>query len=498
MLPPRQYEIIRVVVNRGEVSVKELASELSKRPSDIMRDLEELSAKGLISISRERSYLVRVTNLALRYLKTGLPEEVVLGKLRELKGEANLNTLKNSLALDSKEFSAAIGLLRKYGALMISGEQAKLASGGEANAAVRIREVKDRIARLARNPLIFREVKEIPGWVKELKRRGFISIEEAKELRVKPRSSTVRMLNEGRIKPARIITVLKQQDIVSGAWRNAIFKKYDLSIDVPTVYPVRKHPYIQFLNYVRYVISSMGFFEVKGPYVESELWNFDILFVPQYHPARRDTDVYFIKGLPPASEDEGLLKVVKEVHEYGWGYRWDPLKALRLILRTHTTPVSIRTICERGGGEYRAFSLDRVFRPDTPDPTHLMEFHQLEGIIVGRRVAFKHLLGFFKAFAKFLGLGEVRFKPAYFPFTEPSVEGFIKHPKLGWIEVFPGGMFRPEVLKAVGLEGYNVAAWGIGIDRIAMLILGIDDIRNLYTNNLQVIRRIRPPNVVMR
>lgn len=94
---------------------------------------------------------------------------------------------------------------------------------------------------------------------------------------------------------------------------------------------------------------------------------------------------------------------------------------------------------------------------------------------------------------------EVRFKPAYFPFTEPSVEGFVKHPKLGWVEVFPGGMFRPEVLASVALPStYKVAAWGIGIDRLAMIVLGVDDIRDLYSNDLDVIEATKIPGVMLK
>ena len=139
------------------------------------------------------------------------------------------------------------------------------------------------------------------------------------------------------------------------------------------------------------------------------------------------------------------------------------------------------------------FSLDRVFRPENLDAKHSMEFYQLEGIIVGRQVTFRHLIGFFDELARRLGLGKVKVKPAYFPFTEPSVEGFIKHPKLGWMEVFPGGMFRPEVLIPLGVRESNVAAWGIGIDRIAMTILGIDDIRQLFSSDLAFLRNMKKP-----
>ncbi|RLI99201.1 MAG: phenylalanyl--tRNA ligase subunit alpha, partial [Candidatus Aenigmatarchaeota archaeon] len=177
----------------------------------------------------------------------------------------------------------------------------------------------------------------------------------------------------------------------------------------------------------------------------------------------------------------------------GWGGTWDPRRALRLILRTQTTAVSARSLYARGDGEYMLFSLDRVFRPENLDPKHSMEFYQLEGIIVGEKVTFRHLIGFFNEMARRLGLGKVMIKPAYFPFTEPSVEGFIKHPKLGWIEVFPGGMFRPELLLPLGIKKSNVAAWGIGVDRIAMTVLGIDDIRLLFTQDLDFIRNAGVP-----
>lgn len=122
-----------------------------------------------------------------------------------------------------------------------------------------------------------------------------------------------------------------------------------------------------------------------------------------------------------------------------------------------------------------------------------MEFYQLDGIIVGKNVTFKHLLAFFKEFAAALGIREVWFKPGYFPFTEPSVEGFIKHPSLGWIEVFPGGVFRPEVMEILGAPGVRAIAWGIGIDRLAMAVLGLDDIRDLFSKDLDFLQKLPTP-----
>ena len=512
----RQYLMIELLKKYAElgyelISIDVVAGNLGIKPQDIMRDIAELELRGLVRTRRSSKYLVRITELGLKYLKDGLPEYNLYKLIKELRdkgvNELSISELLNMSKLGGDEFSAAIGILRSYGLVKVFKGSIKLADGE-----VNERELLNHVARVTdllstlNQPLITDFLSEL---LLTIRRRGFIEIEEIKELSIGLTDEGLRAVNEGLIIPKEVVTTLNPELITSGRWAEVEFKEFDLSVEVPLVYPVRRHPYVDFLSYVRDVITSMGFEEMKGPHVELELWNFDVLYVPQYHPARSTTDVYFISNqglyLRDSKVGEELLRVVGLVHEsgapansLGWGYRWDPRKALRLILRTHTTAVSMRTILERGCGEYRYFSLDRVFRPDTPDPTHLMEFHQLEGIIVGKYVTFKHLLGFFKEFAKRLGLGDVLFRPAYFPFTEPSVEGYVKHSKLGWIEVFPGGMFRPEVLRPLNLLGYNVAAWGIGIDRIAMMVLGIDDIRDLYTNSLDVIKEMKVPEVMIR
>jgi len=236
-------------------------------------------------------------------------------------------------------------------------------------------------------------------------------------------------------------------------------------------------------------LVAMGFEEVKGPHVELEFWNFDALFQAQDHPAREIHDTFYVENKLEARLNPELIERAGKIHEAGWRYKWDPLKTLKHVLRTQTTAVSVRTIYERGEGEYRVFTIDRVFRPETLDAKHSMEFYQLDGIIVGRNITFKHLLAFFKEFSATLGIREVWFKPGYFPFTEPSVEGYIKHPKLGWIEVYPGGMFRPEVMEILGAPGVKAIAWGIGIDRLAMTVLGLDDIRDLFNRDLEFLRR---------
>lgn len=172
----------------------------------------------------------------------------------------------------------------------------------------------------------------------------------------------------------------------------------------------------------------------------------------------------------------------------GWNYKWDPNRAIRLVLRTQTTSVSVRTLYKRGDGEYRVFTIDRVFRPEVLDPKHSMEFHQADGIVVGENLSFKHLLGVLEALARGMGLKRVMFKPAYFPFTSPSAEGYAYHEKLGWIEFVGSGMFRPEVVMPLGLRRSRVLAFGMGLDRIAMVLMNIEDIRDLFSKDINVIR----------
>ena len=495
LLPERQYRLVKALVGMGgRAEASQLAEAVGRKQSDIMRDLAELESKNLVKVLRVKIWHVCLSPDGRRYLKEGLPEERLLKIVEAQRKFPSVRELAKACGLSRNEFAAAFGRLRKYGVVkVVSGEVIYSGDGVEKllSDVRRARELLGNISECIR-------VRELPEWVAELKRRGMVEVTESRVIEVEATETLRELLKAGKVFEAPLITRITSEVIVSGKWKEAILKEFDLSIEVPVKYPSRKHPYVEFLNHVREVVESMGFVEAKGPHVETALWNFDVLFVPQYHPARRESDVYFVAGDAVGAAPSDVLGRTREVHEKVWKYRWDPREALKLVLRTHTTPVSVRTIYSRGEGEYRVYSLDRVFRPDTPDPTHLMEFHQLEGIIVGKRVTFKHLLGFFKEFAKRLGLGEVRFRPAYFPFTEPSVEGYIRHPKLGWIEVFPGGMFRPEVLYAVGLKEHNVAAWGIGIDRIAMMVLNINDIRDLYTNDVDVIRSTPLPREVMR
>lgn len=496
MLPSRQFKILQCLINVGEgLTITDLGGALGLRESDLMRDLAELESKSLVRLERTVSYSVKLSELGFKYLEVGLPEERLLKYIQARDGTALLSSVLAELDFNDDEVKAALGQLRKHGLVVLESGLIKLVKEDLGGFLSEVLETKE-LMKKHELPVIY---KDVPEQVMLLKRRRVVDLNEVKEIKVHPTQQLLSLVNEGGIVEGELITNLTSEVLISGSWKTATLKEFDLNVDVPTRTPRLRHPYVQFMKYVEEILIEMGFEEVKGPYLESSLWNFDALFVPQYHPARKETDVYFVENVNLTVNEVDVLERAGRIHEDAWGYRWRAETARLPVLRTHTTPVSMRTIYERGAGEYRVFSFDRVFRPDTPDPTHLMEFHQLEGILVGREVTFRELLGFFKELASRLGMREVRFKPAYFPFTEPSVEGFVKHPRLGWIEVFPGGMFRPEVISSVALPAaYKVAAWGIGIDRLAMIVLGVDDIRNLYSNDLEVIESIRIPEVMVR
>jgi len=498
-LSERQKRILDLSIS-GLRELDAIAKELGCRREDLMRDVEELRSRGLLNVERRPVERVCLTGEGARYASSLLPEEKV-GRLLKEVGDVEVSRIGEvaaRLGIKLSEAEARIGLMHllRMGAVVIEGDRVRPAGEEQLSRALaeasKLRRALEAVER--------GESVE-PDVVKLLKRRKLVAVRRIVKVLVEPTELARKMAAEGRIVGAKVITALTPGIIMSGEWRGAIFKKYDLSVPPPRLYPGRKHPYLEFLDMIRELLVAMGFEEMKGPHVELEFWNFDVLFQAQDHPAREIHDTFFLSR--PQSgrvRDPSLLERVKAVHEYGgdtgsrgWRYKWDPSKALRLVLRTQTTAVSARTLYERGEGEYRCFALDRVFRPESLDAKHSMEFYQLEGIIVGRRVTLKHLLGFFHELARELGLGPVKVKPAYFPFTEPSVEGFIRHEKLGWMEVFPGGMFRPEVLRPLGIRECNVAAWGIGIDRIAMAVLGVDDIRLLFSQDLGFIREWRPP-----
>ncbi|KAF1744059.1 hypothetical protein MXB_3398 [Myxobolus squamalis] len=271
------------------------------------------------------------------------------------------------------------------------------------------------------------------------------------------------------------------------------------------------HPLMKVKREIQQIFLNMGFSEMPtNNYVESSFWNFDALFQPQQHPSRDAHDTFFLES--PSTSDlsdapSDYINRVKQFHETGnseslgflfcfninsYRYPWKMEEAEKLVLRTHTTAVSTRMLFQLSQQKVfkpvKYFSIDRVFRNEASDSTHLSEFHQIEGVVADKNIGLAHLIGFLHDFFHRLGMDELKFKPAFNPYTEPSMEIFSYHHGLKkWVEVGNSGMFRREMLDPMGLpQDVNVIAWGLSLERPTMIKYKINNIRTLIGNKIDL------------
>jgi phenylalanyl-tRNA synthetase alpha chain len=237
----------------------------------------------------------------------------------------------------------------------------------------------------------------------------------------------------------------------------------------------------------------MGFSELVDDYVQTAGWNMDALFIPQDHPAREMQDTFYLDSPASIPLPDDLVKAWGDIHEHGgetgsvgWGGAFSKATSEKGLLRTHTTVNTIQYLAAHPNEACRVFSVDRVFRKEAIDRTHLPEFHQIEGIIMEEGANLQMLVTTLKTFYAKMGYPEVRVRPAYFPYTEPSLEIEVKW-RGQWLELGGAGIFRPEVTEPLGIST-PVLAWGMGLERLAMLVLGLDDIRQLYISDLEWLR----------
>ncbi|XP_044955675.1 phenylalanine--tRNA ligase alpha subunit, cytoplasmic-like [Hordeum vulgare subsp. vulgare] len=296
------------------------------------------------------------------------------------------------------------------------------------------------------------------------------------------------------VKRKTLATDVTRDHLKSGDWKDLEFKDYNYGAQGQPIAIGYSQPLLEVLEAIQNIFVEMGFSEMPtNMFVESSFWNFDALFQPQQHPARDSHDTFFLKApaTTPQLPDDYLEKV-KQVHQSGgygskgYGYDWKRDEAEKNLLRTHTTAVSTRMLYklaqENSFAPKRYYSIDRVFRNEAVDRTHLAEFHQIEGLICDYGLTLGDLIGVLEDFFSRLGMSKLRFKPAYNPYTEPSMEIFGYHEGLKkWMEIGNSGMFRPEVLLPMGLpEGVNVIAWGLSLERPTMILNGINNIRKLF------------------
>ncbi|MCE4618211.1 MAG: phenylalanine--tRNA ligase subunit alpha [Desulfurococcales archaeon] len=469
-LSKSEYELLKKMQEKGvtEGYIEEAAEKLNVEKTSLASLIMLLSSKGLAEIDEEIESLAHLTDKGLKALEEGLPEEKLVKLLIEHNGSLDINTIRAELGNES---GIAIGQAKRKGFITIEGNTVML--GGDPKKILDdLDELRSALRKVREDPSF-----EPPG---ELVKRGLIKIKKIKRMRFKLNVSPNKILEKSVVEVAKLSSNL----ISSGLWRRVALRAYDVSAEPPRIYPARKHFLVEFIEMLRDIMKELGFIEVRGPIVEMELFNFDVLFQAQDHPAREIHDTLWIKEPRRAdlTEYKDVVERVAKIHEEGWGYKWNPEIAARLLLRSQTTSVSARVLTQQPEPPIRFFTIGRVYRSDVVDATHLPEFHQLDGIMGWPGYTFRDLIGILEEVARRLGL-KLKLKPGYFPFTEPSVEGYVQLPNGKWLELFGAGLFRPEVLEAAGVD-YPVGAWGFGVERFAAAVLGITDIRDLYTRDI--------------
>jgi len=490
-----EFEVLKALEEaKGQAEVGELVKSSGLDHSAVMRGILALQRSKLIQTFEMKKSMLRPTDEGKTYGEKGLPEKRLTETAVSLGGVASVDEVANTAGFPPEMMKIALGWAVKKGWCEILKQKERVAlrvkkPPGELRDEQLLQLVSEK-GEISSENLTDQQIETS----KELKSRKLLSEKIFITRIVKLTNAGLEHLRKGE-KPEAEVTALTGELLTSGKWRGVKFREYDVTATPPPLYPGKKNFYMEFLEDVRRTFLSLGFEEAEGPYVEMEFWNFDALFQPQDHPAREIHDIYILKRPRKGTiQDETLARRIKQTHEdgwttgsQGWHYEWSADVARRLILRSHTTAVSVRHLFHHKKPPVKMFCISKVFRPDVLDATHAMEFSMCEGILMDSELTFRHMLGVLSEVAEALELGKVIFRTGYFPFTEPSVESFVEHPKLGWMEWAGAGMFRPEVIKPLGVK-HPVLAWGIGIDRLAMAKMGIDDIRELHSRRLDFIR----------
>lgn len=481
----------------GEALPEDVAQSQDLDIKQVMSAAGALESKGIIDVKRDVDEFLSLGPSGADYAQEGLPERKILEALHE-DHTIHMKDLAAKSGIESSEVKIAIGwLLKKGWALLDKGNVTITPEGEKALEKpgideVLLKTIMDSGKMLTLNGLSS-SLKE--GFQLLKKRKGLVNLNKSSNYTLKITSKGQEILNHG-FEIREEATQLTHEQLKTGAWKKLHYRGYDIAAEHPLIFPGKMHPLQRTIQEIRRIFLNLGFTESRGTILESAFWNFDCLFQPQDHAAREMQDTFYVKS-PESTQlpHDDLVEKVGQAHEdggqtgsEGWGYQWDKDVARQSVLRTHTTCVSARFLSENKP-PLKMFSVGRVFRRETITYKHLPEFHQVEGIVAAEDINFKNLLGILKEFYHQLGF-EVRFRPAYFPYTYLSAECEVYLPeKESWIELGGSGMFRPEVLEPLGVET-PVAAFGLGIERLAMIRLGIKDIRMLYQSDLGWLRNL--------
>jgi phenylalanyl-tRNA synthetase alpha chain len=507
-LHPIEKSLLKTLASNQPMSIKNLSHVTGLNIDQVRRGTEWLKYKNLISIRDKSTVKISVGTQGLNAIKDQFPERRLVESVKQ--GLNTMGKLFNAgVFSDNNERTVAFRYAVHINKWLA--QKPPSAPGGEATLVVlpssdessteELLLKKIHKATLISEDQLSNMSQEELNALDSLKRRHFLTEQKNKDSEIilsdKGRQllSALQQLNDERLEQEtekHRINQLTPQLITSGRWKHVRFSLLDVEASAPTIYAGKKHPLQNLIDEIKEVFVGMGFLEIEGPMIQPSFWNFDVLFTPQDHPARDMQDTFYIhqkKQTLPAM-DQNIVDNVSGIHTRGWQYEWDFEESKRIVLRTHTTPVTIKYLADSKLEDSRVFTVGRVFRNEKTSYKHLVEFNQIEGVVTSSGVTLRDLMGLQTEFYSKLGISKVKFWPTYFPYTEPSLQSMIYNETLDkWVELFGMGIFRPEVTEPLGIKN-PVLAWGGGIERIAMIRFGLNDVRDLYANNLGWLRGV--------
>lgn len=465
ILHPIEKKIIAVLKTKKQLIFDELLNNTKLSSDQLRRGIEWLKLKNYVTVIYEKKYFISLSVIGFDVKKNGLPERKLLRLIRQK--PSDINTLQNILKHD---FNIAIAYAKKNNWIRII----KNLKSNNIVSKINIPKITP-IEKL----LLYIDDKKIDE-EKIIDKQLLTIIKQRKFVKSHILKSEIISINSDlKIKPITL------NDISSSS------RPIDVEAQAPSSYIARLHPLQIIINEIREILIGLGFSEIIGNFIQPSFWNFDILMTPQDHPARDLQDTFYLNRTSEKFNSKHI-KYISNIHKKYWNYDWNALKAKELTLRTHTTCITIKHLFDNNiKNDCNIFSLGRVFRNEKQNYKHLMEFHQVEGLVIGKHLTLRDLMGIqTKLFAK-IGLKKIKFWPTFFPYTEPSLQTMVYNKTLNkWIELFGMGIIRPEIIKPLGIST-PVLAFGGGIERIAMLKYQISDVREFYNNDLNLLRNIK-------
>ncbi len=476
-----EKKVLLALEEMGSAAPEKLEEKSGLQVDAAMQAAFMLAEKGFASVSEKVLERYSLTKEGEEYTKSGLPERQIIDSL---KTPISLEELRSGFS--PQMVGIATGWLVKKGWAKV--ENGVMVPSGKADAG----KDEEALAAFSGKAMTLEELAVSEGTIKYLLKRKLVVKHEEKFRTVSITDAGRALAGQGLVLEEEIAQITSDL-LKSGAWKGKKFRPYRLDITPKPLYGAKIHPYRRLIEQMRQIFLEMGFTEIKGGIVQSSFWNFDALFQPQDHPARDMQDTFHLDSvcMLPDEYSEKVAAMHEsggEIDSCGWGGMWDRELARRNVLRTHTTAVTIKYLADNPRPPVKAFCIDRAYRRETIDPTHTPEFEQLEGVVMDKNMSFADLLGLLAEFYHRMGFKEIRFRPGYFPYTEPSVEPEVYVDGLGWVELGGAGVFRKEVTEPFGIKE-PVLAWGLGVSRLAMLKLGLKDLRVLYQSDIDWLRK---------